>query len=156
MFLFRSLKNVQVILVKLSLFSSPVTSKWAEKVSCYILSILKESSLSGVNYNPNFTMRTYFNQNLVSSDFFASIEKTDTETEKVAFKLFFMSASSCSYNSAPKKKGKTRNSILQEDLAFEFSNLNLDIRRNLLPNESSCTITDFETAFIENPDELRA
>ena len=127
--------------------------------SSFVLNILKETTdETTCNYSPIFTSRTYFNENLLPSDFFTSVEQVDIETEKVAFKLFFMTASSCSANSTSKTTGKMRNSILQEDIATEFSNLNLNLnaRRNILSNDSAETTLNFETTFMETSDESSA
>ena len=125
--------------------------------SSFVLNIFKESSSCGTYYNPIFTTRSYFNENLLSSDFFTCLEKNDIEMEKVAFKLFFMSASSFSSTSASKTKGKTKSSIMQENLVSEFSslnlNLNIPVRRNLSSN-SSVNNFSFETVFSESDEEI--
>ena len=128
--------------------------------SSFILDILKETSGSETHYSPIFTSRSYFNDDLVSSDLFTALEKIDSETDFITFQLFSMSAAtSCTSNFASKRKRQSKSCSLiqQNELAAEFSSLNLNLssRRNLSVNNRVVHIPEFETIFMGNPTELR-
>ena len=107
-------------------------------------------------FSKNNTTRTFFTDDLISSDFLTALEEKelDLDTEILTFQFFCMSAaSSCTSKLGSKlnRKSKSASLIQHNELSTQFSGLNLNLNFRKVLNKGTFTIPDFETVFIETP-----
>ena len=134
--------------------------KMGQLKSPFILDILKDNSGKETCYSPIFTNKTYFNDDLITSEFLTAFEEKDLDTEFLSFKFFCMSAvSTCNrkLGSQLNRQSKTPSLVQHNDLATQLSVLNLNPScRKKSVNSPVFDIPDFETVFLETPNEMTA